>query len=421
MTDGCATLRANRTAARATPPARLATGVRAYAVAAAIMLGGAPALAQSGSSAPSDSAAVRDSAAHSRGREPARPTLDFSGLVFGSYQLATDDASRAADGGGTPNKFDIGRVYLTFAMPAGERFGVRVTTDVKQQDGSSGAYDGWIVRLKYAYLQYDFLESATRGGMSAYARIGMLHNVLIDHEQEFWPRYIGKVATETYDFFASADLGVATRVELPAEWGEVYATLVNGGGYEHPESDRFKDIAARVSLTPLGGHDGWLRSLTISPWIYSGRSASRFANDPASPISGSLDRTRYGVFAGVRHRALTLGAEWARRVDDVESGSTPLDRSVAHEVGELYSAFAIARPLEWRSGAAPSPLGLLFRWDRFAPDRAASGELRNIVGGIFFEPTANTALALDYQRTDPLDGLGGTPSERWYVHWQVAF
>jgi hypothetical protein len=388
-------------------------------IAAVLLLMALPALAESqvGTSAHPDSAAAPDSSGRT---EPVKPKLDFSGLVFGSYQLSTDDASRDA-AGGTPNKFDIGRVYLNFRMPAGDRFGVRVTTDIKQQDGSGGAYDGWIVRVKYAYLQYDVVESADPNGLAALARVGMLHNVLIDHQQEFWPRYIGKVATETYDFFASSDLGVAAQIRLPNRWGEAYATLVNGGGYEHPESDRFKDVAARVSLTPLGSHDGWLRSFTISPWFYSGRSASRFASDPAAPITAGLDRARYGVFAGVRDHALTLGAEWARKVDDVESGSTPLDRSVVHQVGELYSAFAIARPLEWRSGAGPSPFGVLFRWDQFAPDRDADGKLRNFVGGVFIEPTGNTALALDYQRAEPVDGLGGATSERWYVHWQVTF
>ncbi len=389
---------------------------------AALMIAAAPALvnAQSATSGGSGSA-VPDSTAEARPAKDAKPALDFSGLVFGSYQISTDAASKAANGGKAANKFDIGRAYLNFKMPAGDRFSVRVTTDVKQQNGSSGAYEGWIVRLKYAYLQYDIAKSASPEGFSALARVGMLHNVVIDHQQEFWPRYLNKVATETYDFFASADLGVAAQVELPGDAGEIYATLVNGSGYEHPESDRFKDFAARVSLTPLGRTDGYLRTLTISPWIYSGKSASRFATDPAEPVNAGLDRTRYGVFAGIRDRRLTLGGEWARKIDDLESGTTPLDRSVAHNTGELYSAFAIARPLEWAPGAKPSPVGVIFRWDQFTPDRDASGKLRYFIGGVFWEPTAKTALALDYQRAEPASGLGGNTSENWYLHWQVAF
>lgn len=206
-----------------------------------------------------------DSSAVAKPEQSSKPGLDFSGLLFGNYQISTGAASKAANGGKAPNKFDIGRAYLNFRMPAGDRFSVRVTTDVKQQNGSSGAYDGWIVRLKYAYLQADVAKSSDPDGFSALARVGMLHNVVIDHQQEFWPRYLNRVATELYGFFASADLGVAAQLELPGRAGEIYATLVNGSGYEHPESDRFKDFAARVSLTPLGRSDGFLRTFTISP------------------------------------------------------------------------------------------------------------------------------------------------------------
>jgi hypothetical protein len=374
-----------------------------------------------GAKADSSADSTADSTASAKPAQSSKSALDFSGLVFGSYQISTDAASKAANGGKAPNRFDIGRAYLNFRMPAGDRFSVRVTTDIKQQNGSSGAYDGWIVRLKYAYLQADIAKSSNPDGFSALARVGMLHNVVIDHQQEFWPRYLNKVATETYDFFASADLGVAAQLELPGRSGEIYATLVNGSGYEHPESDRFKDFAARVSLTPFGKSDGFLRTLTISPWIYSGKTASRFAAEPTDPVTSALDRTRYGVFAGVRDRRLTLGGEWARKIDDGESGATPLDRSVARNTGELYSAFAIARPLEWAPGASPSPVGVVVRWDQFTPDREASGKLRYLLGGIFWEPTAKTALALDYQRTRPVNGLAGDTSENWYLHWQVAF
>lgn len=236
-----------------------------------------------------------------------KPGLDFSGWVFGDFQLTTDEASKAANGGKAPNRFDIGRAYLNFRVPAGDRASVRVTTDIEQQDGSSGAYDGWIVRLKYAYLQYDFLRSASPNGLSATARAGMLHTVLIDHEEHFWPRYLHRVATDAFGFFASADLGVATQWTLPNRAGEIYATVVNGSGYEHPESDRFKDFAARLSLTPLGGRGGYLATFTISPWISVGKSASAFADDPTNPITEGLEKKRYGVFAGVRDRRLTLG------------------------------------------------------------------------------------------------------------------
>lgn len=380
-----------------------------------------PVIARAQAAKSDSSSTPPDSAAAVEAKRPAKPGLDFSGLVFGDFQITTDEATKAANGGKAPNKFDIGRAYLNFRMPAGDRASVRVTTDIKQQDGSSGAYDGWIVRLKYAYLQYDFLRSSGPGGLSATARVGMLHTVLIDHEEHFWPRYLNKVATETNGFFASSDLGVATQWTLPNKLGEIYATITNGNGYEHPESDRFKDYAVRLSLTPLGESDGFLSTFTISPWISTGKTESRFASDPSNAVTDGLDRNRYGVFAGVRDRRLTLGGEWARRTDGVESGASPLGRTVSNTTGELYSAFAVARPLEWISGAGPSPVGAVFRWDQFRPDRDSAGKQRYLLAGVFWEPTSATALALDYQRTEPLDGLGGATSENWYLHWQVSF
>ena len=48
------------------------------------------------------------------------PTLDFSGLIFGNYQYRTDTIASNALGGKSPNRFDMGRVYLNFRMPAGD-------------------------------------------------------------------------------------------------------------------------------------------------------------------------------------------------------------------------------------------------------------------------------------------------------------
>jgi hypothetical protein len=367
-------------------------------------------------STPADSAAAAAKAPKKDG-----PGLDFSGTVFGDFQLTTDEATKAANGGKSPNRFDIGRAYLNFRMTAGDRASVRVTTDIKQQDGPTGTYQGWFVRLKYAYLQYDFLKSQSSDGLAATARIGMLHTVFIDHEEHFWPRYLAKVGTDANGFFASADLGAATQWTLPNGLGEIYGTVTNGNGYEHPESDRFKDYAVRLSLTPLGQTDGLLSTFTISPWISEGKTASRFASDPANPVTEGLDRNRYGVFAGLRDPRLTLGAEWARRTDGVESGATPLARSVSNITGELYSAFAIIRPLAWGTNGGSSSVGAVARWDQFRPDRDSAGKQRFLLAGVFWEPTPKTALALDYQRTEPQDGLGGTTSENWFLHWQVNF
>ena len=96
---------------------------------------------------------------------PSAPPIDFSGLMFGSFNMRTDSAGKATLGGKTPNQFGIDRVYLTFRMPAGDNGSIRVTTDVFQNTSTAtnGYYQGWAIRLKYAYFQYAGLKDAFGG------------------------------------------------------------------------------------------------------------------------------------------------------------------------------------------------------------------------------------------------------------------
>ena len=223
--------------------------------------------------------------------------IDFSGVIFANYQWRADSAARVAAAGQPPNKFDLQRVYLTFRMPAGEKASMRVTTDLFQQANApaNAFYAGWALRLKYAYLQYDFTTAlAGVDGLAATGRIGMLHTVMIDHIDSFWPRWLGVNALETHGYFASADLGLASLLTLPNRWGETYLTIVNGNGYTAAETDRFKDFAGRASFTPFGRDSGFFRTLAITPWYSVGATASQFVLGGAGqvgPVAGGLRRT----------------------------------------------------------------------------------------------------------------------------------
>lgn len=354
--------------------------------------------------------------------KPKTPALDFSGWLFGNYQYETDAASQAANGGSHANKFDIERAYLTFKMPAGKRMSVRITTDIQQGQADATAYQGWFVRLKYGYLQWDYALPHSNG-FSALARFGMLHTVIIDHEEGFWPRWVSKISTDRLGFFSSADLGAATQLTLPHKLGEVYGTITNGAGYQAPEANSFKDFALRLSLTPFGATNSYLKTFTISPWGYFGKNASSFVNDPTNPLSSGLAKNRYGVFVGIKDRRAQLGAEWAEKKDDSDAGSADaLDQVVTTTTGRLYDGFAVLRPLEWspNHGKVPS-IGLLARYDHFKPSTAANGYQEFWVGGIFWDTTPKTSFSLDYQKTTPKGGLSGNPTELWFLHWQVMF
>lgn len=355
--------------------------------------------------------------------------IDFSGVIFANYQWRTDAAARVATAGQPPNKFDLQRVYLTFRMPAGEKGSMRVTTDLFQQ-GSAPAnafYAGWAVRLKYAYFQYDFTSSlAGVDGLAATGRIGMLHTVMIDHIDSFWPRWLGVNALETHGYFASSDLGAAALFTLPNRWGETYATIVNGNGYTAAETDRFKDFAARTSFTPFGRDSGFFRTLAITPWYSVGATASQFVlGGPlqVGPVSSGLQRDRRGIFLGLRDRRLTGGAQFSQRVDDVESGANTLasPRAVRQRTSRLIDGFALLRPFEIANPGRRSPFGIVGRLDHFRPDRDADASNRFMVLGVFYDINARVSAALDYQELQPRNGSPTPRTQTWFAHVVVNF
>ena len=343
------------------------------------------------------------------------PPIDFSGVLFGNYQWRTDDAARVQTAGQALSKFDIGRAYLTFRMPAGEHGSIRITTDIFNQTPST-YYSGWAVRLKYGYFQYDFTRNfAGVQGLGAVGRIGMLHTAVIDHEEGFWPRYLTTVPLETYFGWASADVGVAGLFTLPKKFGEIYTTIANGSNYSSGETDRF-------SL---------LRTLTLSPWYSIGGTASQFVlggGAQVGPVSDGLKRDRMGLFLGLKERRLTAGAEVARQNDEVESGANTVasPRVVTDRKRDVASGFALVRPLEMFNAKRRSPWGVHGRFDGYQPKvqdpAAVNPNTHAVILGTFWDVNARTTMALDYQETKTTTGGATTfPIKTLYLHWNVSF
>lgn len=348
--------------------------------------------------------------------------IDFSGVIYANYQYRGERGPNQAQ-----NKFDVERAYLTFRMPAGDKASIRITADVFQQTNpaNDAFYRGWVIRAKYAYLQYDFVKSPALGFLG---RVGLLHNVVIDHVETFWPRWISQTPVERAGFFSSSDAGVAALLTLPHKFGEVYANIVNGPGYTSRETDRFKDYAARLSLTPFGNAESKiLRALTLTGWTYQGAVASRFAAGGAGQlgaVGSSLPRTRSGAFVGVRDPRLSAGIEFDTRKDGGENGSNTLaaPRVEIDSTGRLVAAFAVLKPFQLLNDKSTFPLGIVGRWDRFKPNTATSGYLNTVIAGLTWDLNKRTALSLDYQEQTPRAGLAGSvPIKTYFMHVVANF
>lgn len=332
---------------------------------------------------------------------PSATVLDFSGILFANFQYRGDSGVLRSQ-----NKFDLERAYLTFRMPAGDRASIRITADVFQQNNSpnDSFYRGWVIRAKYAYLQYDLVRRANWG---ANIRAGILHNVVIDHIESFWPRWLSLSPLERAGFFASSDVGIATLWTFPGKWGELYATIVNGPGYTSHETDRFKDYAARISITPLAqARNKVLSTLAMTGWTYNGAIGSSFAmGGPGQlgPVGSAMPRTRLGLFAGVRDPRLAAGLEFDRRIDGGETGAntSASPRIEIDSAGRLVAGFVMIKPFQLRNPSSRFPLGLVGRWDHFTPNTSLTGHVNTIVAGLTWDLNKKVSVSADYQEQTP--------------------
>jgi len=350
---------------------------------------------------------------------PALP-FDFSGILYANYQYGGNKGNRTVD------RFDVDRAYLNFRATPGEHFAIRITADVYQQRDTTRDqyYRGWALRAKYAYGQYDFIRGVG-DELKANVRLGLLQTVVIDHEEQFWQRGLSQVAIEQNGFFQSSDAGAAATVTFPRKRGELYATIVNGSGYGSRELDRFKEYAARLTLTPLANTFGFWKTLTISPWYSKGDRASDFARGPGTldPVPDALRRDRGGVFLGLRDPRMTLGAQFAERWDVFEAADTTVDvvpRSV-ERTGQVISLYTIFRPLAFINSAPNWPLAVTLRADNIKPDTDTDPYARYYIAGLGWEFNRRTSVTFDFQTQEPKSGSTAADTKVFFIHLIAGF
>ncbi|MDQ2890283.1 MAG: hypothetical protein M3R65_06970 [Gemmatimonadota bacterium] len=350
--------------------------------------------------------------------------VDFSGVLLGNYQY--QGAAGPTKG---QNKFELERAYLTFKMPAGDRASIRVTGDVFQQttSGNDAYYKGWVLRAKYAYLQYDFLKATKPSDFAFTSRIGLIHTMFIDHEENFWPRWLSLTPVERAGYFSSADAGITGIVTLPNKLGELYTAVTNGPGYTSRETDRFKDYQARLTITPLSSSDMTiLRTFAIDGWVYRGTLASKYVSGGTGqlgPVNGGLDRNRYGAFLGIRDPRLVIGLDYAQRQDGIDTGlnTAASPRATSDSTGRLVAGYIVAKPFKLIDETSAIPLGIVARYDQVTPNTSAGPKINTFIGGLTWDLNKRSSFSLDYQEVTPASGAPVTPTKTYYMHWVANF
>jgi hypothetical protein len=86
--------------------------------------------------------------------------------------------------------------------------------------------------------------------------------------------------------------------------------------------------------------------------------------------------------------------------------------------GNLISAFAFVRPL---GPASQSPWSVLFRVDNVEPDDSKTGNQRRYIAGTTWDFSSRTSVTLDVQTLSFLNGLSGTNTRTYFLHFIANF
>jgi len=196
--------------------------------------------------------------------------VSTSGVMYLDYKLDLSGEDEAGDKLLT-NDFSIGRVYVNLKSNLSEKASMRFTTDVyKGKDqkvevddktfdvAPSKYYDAYTIRVKYAYVDLKKVIPHTKitFGLQGTPWIGMV-------DKSWGYRFVSKSLFDQYKKMASADYGAGLTVSIPGGYGEGVVQVVNGNGYSKLETNKHKDIIARILLTPLP-EDKVLKSLGIA-------------------------------------------------------------------------------------------------------------------------------------------------------------
>ena len=250
---------------------------------------------------------------------------------------------------------------------------------------------------------------------------------MIDHIESFWPRYLSQTAVERAGFFSSADVGFAAGSTLPNKMGEIYATITNGPGYTSRETDRFKDYATRLTLTPWAtGDSKFLRAVALSGWYYKGAVASKFVTagpGETGAIGSALDRDRWGVHAGANDPRFTFGVEYGSRHDEGETGLNTIvsPRAVIDSTGHLAAGYAFVRPFAFGSTSALEPLSVFGRFDRVTTNTDTDWKYNVVIAGLVWDLSKRASISLDYQEQTPVEGSPVSPTKTYFAHFVARF
>ena len=243
------------------------------------------------------------------------PSFKIGTTIFTGYTYQDSPTSKDADGNVIhPNSFEVQRAYINVTGNLSHRISWRVTPDIAGRFSTSATstvtggvpgetvttkastnYDGNLVfRLKYAFGQFNLDDWLPKG---SWIRIGQQHTPYIDfYEHIYEYRMQGTIFPERQGYITSSDVGLASHLSFPNNYGDVHFGIYNGDGYSKAEANDQKAFQARASFRPIP-KDPVLKGLRITGFF------------DADHALKSAVRSRYIGTLTYEHEYVSFGAD----------------------------------------------------------------------------------------------------------------
>jgi hypothetical protein len=336
------------------------------------------------------------------------PSFKVGTTIFTNFTYQDEPTSKDSDGNTIhPNSFEVSRAYINVTGNLSHLISWRVTPDIAGRFGTSATstvsgglpgetvttkastnYDGNLVfRLKYAFGQLNLDDWLPKG---SWIRIGQQHTPYIDfYEHIYEYRFQGSIYPERQGYITSSDVGLASHISFPNNYGDVHLGIYNGDGYSKAEANDQKALQARVSLRPIP-KDSVFKGLRVTGFF------------DADHAVKSASRSRYIGTLTYEHDYVSFGADLLSTKD--QSSAT------APEVkGSGYSF--------WVEPKTKTGVRFLVRYDNTKPNKSVDARQKRLIGGIaywFHLQKGHAALFANYEKVD-YDSLLNKPTEKRFA------
>jgi hypothetical protein len=297
--------------------------------------------------------------------------VDFSNIDQASNGSKTDAAGTG---------LDVKRFYLSIDHQFNDVWSADLTTDFNyvNNDGETNLF------VKKAYVQGAFSKLAT-------LRIGSAGTPWIPFVEDFYGyRFVENTLVDRMKFGNSADWGL----HLLGDSGtfDYQVSMVNGGGYKHPNRSDSVDFEARVGFTPIKG-------FAVAIGGYTGHLGEDTTTSPALH-----DARRYDAMVAWNANGLRLGAEWFR-ANDWNNVATPF--SDAADGYSLWGSYDF------------SAASVFARYDRVEPSKHLDPDLEDTYYnfGVAFPITTSIRVAVAYKNERLRNGTSGDVESREVGAW----